>query len=121
MVVFGLLLYSISARDPAARPGLLDWIQLTLVGTALLVDVLALWAIGARISSFGSTPNRLAALGLNVLLLANLAGSAVLYLRILRGGGRIDRLWQWQTAYLYAIGGWAAIVAFLFPLFFRFA
>ena len=62
-VVFALLLYSFSARDPLGPPRLLDWIQLTLVGTALVVDVLALWAIGARISDFGFTPNRIAALG----------------------------------------------------------
>lgn len=65
-MVFGLLLYSISARDPLAPPGLFDGLQLTLVGTALLVDVLALWAIGARISEMGWTPNRFSALGMNM-------------------------------------------------------
>jgi hypothetical protein len=118
VVVFGLLLYSISARDPLAPAGLVDWIQLTLVGSALLVDVLALWAIGARITDFGFTPNRLAALGMNVVLLVNLAGSALLYARFLRGGTAFPRLWEWQMSYLYVIAGWAAVVAFLFaPLF----
>ena len=120
VVVFGLLLYSISARDPLAPPGLFDWLQLTLVGTALLVDVLALWAIGARIFDFGSTPNRLAALGMNVVLLVNLTGSAVLYVRFLRGGVAFSRLWDWQMSYLYVIAGWAAVVAFLFPPLFGF-
>jgi hypothetical protein len=120
VVVFGLLLYSISARDPLAPPSVLDWIQLTLVGTALLVDVLALWAIGARISDFGFTPNRLAALGMNVVLLVNLAGSAFLYARFLRGGTAFPRLWDWQMAYLYVIAGWAAVAAFLFPPLFGF-
>lgn len=121
VAVFGLLLYSISARDPLASPAILDWIQLTLVGTALLVDVLALWAIGARITEFGFTPNRLAALGMNVVLLVNLAGSAVLYGRFLRGGGTVSRLWEWQMTYIYVLAGWAAVVAFLFPVLFRFA
>jgi hypothetical protein len=120
VVVFGLLLYSISARDPLAPPGLLDWIQLTLVGTALLVDVLALWAIGARISEMGFTPNRLAALGMNLVLLVNLAGSAVLYARFLAGGRAFQRLWEWQMTYLHVIAGWAAAVALLFPLLFGF-
>jgi hypothetical protein len=121
VVVFGLLLYSISARDALAPPGLLDWIQLTLVGTALVVDVLALWAIGSRISDFGSTPNRVAALGENVVLLVNLTGSALLYTRFLRGGVAFSRLWGWQTSYLYVLAAWAAVVAFLFPLLFGFA
>jgi hypothetical protein len=120
VVVFGLLLYSISARDPLAPPGLLDWIQLALVGAALLVDVLALWAIGARISDMGFTPNRLAALGMNLVLLVNLAGSAVLYARFLRGGRAFPRLWEWQMTYLYVVAGWAAVVALLFPLIFGF-
>ena len=120
VVVFGLLLYSISARDPLAPPGLFDGLQLTLVGTALLVDVLALWAIGARISEMGWTPNRFAALGMNVVLLVNLAGSAFLYVRFLRGGLAFSRLWDWQMTYVYVIAGWAAVVAFLFPVVFGF-
>lgn len=121
VVVFGLLLYSISARDPLSPPGAFDWITLTLVGTALVVDVLALWAIGARISDMGWTPNRLAALGMNIVLPANLGVSAALYARFLRGGGVFQRLWDWQMFYLYVIAGWAAVVAFLFPPFFGFA
>ena len=120
VVVFGLLLYSISARDPLAPPGALDWIQLALVASALLVDVLALWAIGARISDFGFTPNRLAALGMNVVLLVNLAGSAVLYARFLARAGAVSRLWDWQMTYLYVIAGWTALVAFVFPPLFGF-
>lgn len=121
VVVFGLLLYSLSARDPLAPPGLLDGIHLTLVGTALVVDVLALWAIGTRISDFGFSPNRVAALGENVVLLVNLAGSAVLYAGFLRGGVPFSRLAGWQTAYLYVLAAWAAVVAFLFPPLFGFS
>jgi hypothetical protein len=121
VVVFGLLLYSISARDPLTPAGLLDGIQLTLVGAALLVDLLALWAIGARISDFGFTPNRTAALGMNLVLLMNLAGSAMLYARFLRGRLPISRLYDWQAFYLYVLAGWAAVVALLFPPLFGFA
>jgi hypothetical protein len=120
VVVFGLLLYSISARDPLAPRGLLDWIQMTLVVTALVVDVLALWAVGTRISDFGFTPNRVAALGENVVLLVNLAGAGLLYARFLRGRVAFSRLSDWQTTYLYVLAGWAAAVAFLFPLLFGF-
>ena len=120
VAVFGLLLYSISARDPLDPPALFDWIQLTLVGAALLVDVLALWAIGARISEMGFTPNRVAALGMNIVLLVNLAGSALLYTRFLRHRAAFGRLWEWQMTYVYVLAGWAAVVAFLFPLLFGF-
>jgi len=88
--------------------------------TALVVDVLALWAIGSRISEFGWTPNRVAALGENIVLLVNLAGSALLYAGFLRGGVAFPRLWSWQMSYLYVIAAWAAVVALLFPPLFGF-
>jgi len=121
VVVFGLLLYSVSARDPTAPPGLFDWIQLTLVVTALVVDALALWAMSGRITELGLTPNRVAALGENLVLLVNLGGSALLYVRFLQDGLPFSRLTDWQTAYLYVFAGWAAIVALGFPVVFGFA
>lgn len=120
VVVFGLLLYAISARDPLAQPGLFDAIQMVLLAATLAVDCIALWAIGERIAAFGSTPNRLAALGMNLVLLANLAGSAVLYARFLRGGLPFSRLGGWQMGYLGVIAGWAAVVVFVFPPLFGF-
>ncbi len=50
VIVLALLLYSISARDPQSSPGVFDVVQVVLVISALLADVVALWAIGARIS-----------------------------------------------------------------------
>src|SRR5919106_1971444 len=85
VLVLGLLLYSVSARDPLLPPGAFDALQIILVISALLADVVALWAIAARITEFGFSPNRVAALGENVILLVNLAWSAVLYIRFLRG------------------------------------
>src|SRR5207253_2789339 len=48
VVVLGLLLYSLSARDPQAAPGAFDIVQVVLVASALLADAIALWAIAAR-------------------------------------------------------------------------
>jgi hypothetical protein len=120
VVVLGLLLYAISARDPHAPPGAFDIMQVVLVVSALLADVVALWAIGERIHDFGFTPNRVAALGENVILLTNLAWSAVLYVRFLRGRGSFADLERWQTAYVPVFAAWAAFVVILFPPLFRF-
>ncbi len=115
MVVLGLLLYSISARDPRSSPGVFDVLQVVLVTSALLADAVTLWAIAARISEFGFTPNRVAALGENVILLVNLAWSAVLYVRFLRGRGSFSELEHWQTRYLSVYAVWASIVVIAFP------
>lgn len=119
VVVLGLLLYAISARNPQSPPGAFDGLQVVLVVSALVADAVALWAIGARISEFGFSPNRVAALGENVLLLINLAGSAVLYLRFLLGRGSFARFERWQTGYLPVYAVWAALVLVVFPPVFR--
>ena len=115
VVVLGLLLYSISARDPLSPPGLFDVMQVVLVVSALLADAVALWAIATRISELGFTPNRVAGLGVNVILLVNLAWSAVLSIRFLRGRGAFSALERWQTAYLPVYAAWAALVVIAFP------
>jgi hypothetical protein len=115
VVVLGLLLYSVSARDPRSPPGAFDVVQVVLVVSALLADAVALWAIAARITEFGFSPNRVAALGENVILLVNLAWSAVLYIRFLRGRGSFTGLERWQTSYLPVYAVWAAVVVIVFP------
>ena len=115
VVVLGLLLYSISARNPQSPPGPFDVMQVVLVVGALAADTVALWAIGARINEFGFSPNRVAALGVNVILLVNLAWSAVLYIRFVRRRGSFTGLERWQTDYLPVYALWAAIVVIVFP------
>ncbi|MFD3591661.1 permease prefix domain 1-containing protein [Nocardia sp. NPDC058640] len=115
VLVLGLLLYTISARDPLAAPGFFDRLQLVLVVTALAVDVLMLAAMLTRIAEFGSTPNKVVALGLNVVLLVNLAWSAHLSFGFLRGKKGFADLERWQTDYLPVYGVWAAGVIIVIP------
>ena len=115
VLVLGLLLYAISARDPKAPPGPFDALQLLLVISALVVDVLALTAISARISEFGFSPNKVAALGENLILLVNLAWSSVLYARFLWRRCSFAALERWQTAYLPVYAVWAWLVVAVFP------
>jgi hypothetical protein len=120
VVVLGLLLYSLSARDPLAPPGLFDKLQLALVVSALAIDVLVLVEITGRIAEYGGTPNKAAALGENVILLANLAWSAWLLLMFLRRRTPFATLERWQTSYLPVYAAWAWIVVLVFPLLFSF-
>jgi hypothetical protein len=114
-VVVGLVLYAASARDSQAPPDFFDGLQLLLVVSALVVDGVALWAIAARISEFGFTPNRVAALGENFILLVNLAWTAWLYARFLGRRGSFAVLERWQIAYLPVYSAWAALVVIIFP------
>lgn len=121
VIVLGLLLYTLSARPPDAPPGLFDRIQLALVYSALVIDVIVLIAIFGRTSdSYGFTANRTAALGQNVVLLANLAWSAYLLGRFLVAKTPFGKLERWQTNYLPVYGIWAWFVVLAFPLIFSF-
>jgi hypothetical protein len=115
VVVLGLLLYSVSARDPRLPPRPFDIVHVVLLTCALAADAVALWAIAARIDAFGWTPNRVAALGENLILLVNLAWSLVLYVRFLGGRGSFAALERWQTAYVPVYAVWAALVVIVFP------
>jgi hypothetical protein len=94
VLVVALVLYAASARDRQSPPDFFDGLQLLLVVSALVVDALALAAIAARISDFGFTANRVAALGENLILLVNLTWSAWVYARFLRGRGSFAALEQ---------------------------
>jgi hypothetical protein len=120
VLVLALVLYSISARDQASPPGAFDMMQVVLVTSALIADALALWNIAQRISEFGFTPNRVAVLGMNLILLVNLAWSLVLYLRFVRRKESLVGLERWQTRYLPVYAVWAAIVVIVFPPLFHY-
>jgi hypothetical protein len=120
VLVLGLLLYSVSARDTRTPPGIFDFVQVVLLVSALVADAVALWAIAERIGEFGFSPNRVAALGANVILLVNLAWSAVLCVRFLRDRGSFAEIERWQTDYLPVYAAWAAIVVIVFPPLFSF-
>jgi len=115
VVVLALLLYSLSARDPLAPPGPFDKLQLALVVSALAIDVLVLLEITGRITEYGGTPYKAAALGENVILLVNLAWSAWLLLTFIRRRTPFASLERWQTGYLPVYAGWAWIVVLVFP------
>jgi hypothetical protein len=120
LVVLGLVLYGMSAREPSTSPDWLDRIQLVAVVSALALDLMVLGAMVARIGDLGFSPNRTAALGLNLVLLANLAGAAWLSARFLRRRSTLHRLERWQTAYLPVFALWAAAVVVVLPPVFGF-
>jgi hypothetical protein len=121
LVVLALVLYGLSARDPLRRAGPMDAVRTTAVVAALLLDLLVLGSMLARIGELGLTPNRVAALGLNLLLVVDLGVTAWLSIRLLAGRSTAARLERWQTAYLPVFGIWAAVVVLVLPPAFGFA
>ncbi len=118
IVVLGLVLYAVTARNAQAPPGVFDGLQIVLVIAALVVDLIVVTAMTARITEFGFTPNRLCALGLNIILFVNLAWTAWMYIRFIRGRGSFSAVARWQTTYLPVYAAWAGFVVAVFPTLF---
>lgn len=121
IIVLGIVFYIISTRKDTSRPQIFDWISLLLIIVALVIDVVALSAIVFRLSSFGVSPNKLAALGENVLVFINLFGLALLFVQFFRGKVSFALLEKWQTGLLPFYALWLGFVALIFPLIFSFA
>ena len=120
IVVVGLVIYGISARS-TRRAGLMDAVRLTAVVAAVLLDLLVLVAMLGRVGEFGFTPNRVAALGLNLVLLVDLVVTAVIIVRMLRHRTPVVTLERWQTSYLVVIAVWVTAVVLVLPPVFGFA
>lgn len=121
VLVLGLVLYAVSARAPLEPARLFDVLQLVLIVLAIAVDAVVLVAMVLRTAEFGPSANKVAALGLNLVILVNLTRAAWLGTGFVRGRRPFADLERWQTSYLPAYAGWAAVVVLVLPPAFGFA
>jgi hypothetical protein len=121
LVVVGLVVYGISARDTTRSARAMHAIRLVAVVSAIFLDVLVLVSMFGRIGELGFTANRVAALGLNIILLVNLVVTAWLIGRVLVRRALPVRLEQWQTGYLPVFAAWVVLVVLAVPPLFGFA
>jgi hypothetical protein len=99
----------------------MDLIRLCAVVAAIILDGLVLASMLSRVGELGFTANRVAALGLNVILIVNLAGTAWLLVRQVAGRSPAVRLERWQTGYLPVFAAWVVFVVRALPPVFGFA
>lgn len=118
--VMALLLFSVSeATKDSAAP----FHRVSLVALALLAIInngIALSAISFRLLELGLTPNRLAVLGSNLLVLLNLIFVLRSLIALLKGQKELVDVEASMTRFLPYYALWAAAVGFVFPLLFSF-
>ena len=116
MLVFVLALVLLMEAERPDRPRVwTDGVAAGLVVLALLADLLAFGSIMTRLAD-GLTPNRLAVVGLNALVLIHFAGMVgPLARRALGRGDGPDDTWTGRFLTVYAL--WSAAVVLVFPLF----
>lgn len=91
-----------------------------LSAVTILLNVIALSAIVFRISEWGITPNRLAVLGTNILVLTNLTMVAWRLTGTLRGRYGQERIEECIAFFLPFYFLWSMVVVFAFPALFGF-
>jgi hypothetical protein len=117
--VLAVTIFSITEGGTDEKKNFFDYINFGLIVLALIIDSVALSAIVFRLSSYGITPNRLAVLGINILIWANLIWIMISYLRFLQNKTGPSTIQDAVTKYLPVYALWAAIVTFTFPIFFK--
>ncbi|EEM84304.1 hypothetical protein bthur0011_16560 [Bacillus thuringiensis serovar huazhongensis BGSC 4BD1] len=117
--VLAVTIFSIVESDSDEKKNISDYINFSLIVLALIIDTVALSAIVFRLSSYGITPNRLAVLGVNILIWANLIWIMFSYMRFLQNKSGPTAIQDAITKYLPIYGLWAAFVIFTFPIIFN--
>jgi hypothetical protein len=119
--VMALILFSLGEATKVNASRIHQYFLFALAVLAILDNGIALSAIGFRLAEFGISPNRLAVLGSNSLVMVHLMIATKKLWGFLRGQNSIEEVERGMTAYLPLYAIWAAIVSFLFPLIFQFS
>jgi hypothetical protein len=122
-LLFGLMaiiFFSVAETSRTQKSGPAIWILFLLSVVTLIVNGIALSAILFRISEWGVTPNRVAVLGANVLMLVNLMLVSKQLLNTVSKKSDISGVGEIISAYLPVYVLWSIIVTFVFPLLFGF-
>jgi hypothetical protein len=117
--VMAIILFSIAESSKTGGSGQ-RMMLFALSGVTILINGIALSAILFRISEWGITPNRLAVLGGNILMLINLLLVSNRLLKTIRNKFEAETVEKSIASYLPVYVLWALVVTFIFPVLFGF-
>jgi len=118
--VMAIIFFSVAGTSKTTKTPAETWILFLLSFVTVIVNGIALSAILFRISTWGITPNRVAVLGGNLLILINLFLVTAQLFRILTKKADITGVGKIISFYLPIYFFWTIIVTFIFPLLFGF-
>lgn len=118
--VMAIILFSIAeiTKNTANKLGI--YLLLGLAIVTIIINGIALSAILFRISEWGMTPNRLAILGGNVLILTNLLLVTFRLLKVVKDSDEMIKVESSIASFLPVYTIWTVVVTFLFPVLFWF-
>ncbi len=118
--VMAIIFFSVAETSTSTKSVPEVWLLFMLSLVTVIVNGIALSAILFRISEWGVTPNRVAVLGGNVLILINLVLVAWQLLRLILHKDKAAGVGNAISIYLPIYFLWAIIVTFIFPFVFGF-
>ncbi len=118
LLVLGMSIFSIVERNPQDKPGIFDYINIGLVSTTTIINLIVLSAILFRIFNDIFTPNRIAVLGINILVFTHLVGILIYYIRFLFNKTPYEKLESWIVRYLPVYAAWTIIISITIPFLF---
>ena len=120
IAVMALILFSLSEITKHTQQKSNQVILWVLSVLAIVVNGIALWAILFRINDFGFTPNRLAVLGGDILILVNLLIVSFNLYKIVKGQIDVEKVESSMALFLPLYFVWSAFVVFGFPILFQY-
>jgi hypothetical protein len=118
--VMAIILFSVAATSKKNINPIGNLILLALSIVTVIVNGIALSAILFRISAWGITPNRIAILGVNILMLINLFMVAFQLFKTVSRKSDIRAVENSIAIFIPIYILWTIIVTFIFPLLFSF-
>lgn len=118
--VMAIILFSIAETSKNSESKIETWLLLGLAIVTVIVNGIALSAILFRISAWGITPNRLAVLGGNILILTNLLIVTYRLIKTIKDSNEKDNIEKSIATFLPIYILWTVIVTFIFPIVFNF-
>jgi hypothetical protein len=116
--VMAVIVFSVSETSTIAKQKFNEMILFVLSIITVVIDLIALSAIFYRLSTFGITPNRLAVLGSNILILGNLVMLVIALYKVNFKKGLIREVDLTIAKYLPYYIIWILFVVFAFPVIF---
>lgn len=118
--VMAIILFSIAEISQNKKSNLGTVLLFLLSSVTIILNGIALSAILFRIAEWGITPNRLAVLGSNLLILTNLLMVTFRLFRSVKDRDELVNVENSIAKFLPIYAVWTIIVTFMFPLLFNF-
>jgi hypothetical protein len=116
--VMAVIVFSVSETSTTSKEKFKEMILFVLSITTVIIDLIALSAIFYRLGTFGITPNRLAVLGSNILVLGNLTLIIIDLYKVNFKKALISEVELTIAKYLPVYLVWTLLVILGFPLIF---